>query len=147
MWFLYYTAFSLAVEERWDGNFSQSHGLFHRCHPEITMRICGGQINFAIWAIDPDSCCGQFFSNRRQTFGVTSQTVAVHHQHTVIDSMSCITDQRSNALSVCVQAALILEHLCGNRKTKLAGEASECGELLVYGETVAFRRRSIYPAV
>lgn len=50
MWFLYYTAFSLAVEERWDGNFSQSHGLFHRCHPEITMRICGGQINFAIWA-------------------------------------------------------------------------------------------------
>ena len=41
MWFLYYTAFSLAVEERWDGNFSQSHGLFHRCHPEITMRICG----------------------------------------------------------------------------------------------------------
>lgn len=94
MWFFYYTAFSLVVEERWDGNFSQSHGLFHRCHPEITMRICGGQINFAIWAIDPDSCCGQLFSNRRQTFGVTSQTVAVHHQHPVIDSMSCITDQR-----------------------------------------------------
>ena len=57
------------------------------------------------------------------------------------------TDQRSNALSVCVQATLILEHLCGNRKAKLAGEASECGELLVYGETIAFRRRSIYPAV
>ena len=49
------------------------------------MRIGGGQIDFAIWAIDPDSCCGQLFSNRRQTFGVTSQTVAVHHQHPVID--------------------------------------------------------------
>ena len=95
-------------------------------------------------AIDPDSCCGQFFSNRRQTFGVTSQTVAVHHQYPAIDSMSCITDQRSNALAVCVQAALILEHLGGNRKAKLSGEASEYGELLVYGETVAFRRRSIY---
>ena len=49
------------------------------------MRIGGGQIDFAIWAIDPDSCCGQLFSNRRQTFGVTSQTVAVHHQHPVTE--------------------------------------------------------------
>src|SRR5699024_10927791 len=92
------------------------------------------------------SCCGQLFSNRRQTFGVTSQPTAVHHQHPVVGPMSCITDQRSNALAVRVHAALILEHLSGNRKAKLAGETSECGELLVHGETVAFRGRSIHPA-